>query len=66
MTNIPGAVSILSISNVFLQGRSKMIKMKIPQIRIRKQNRILRSYALFLDINDTVIKIEINVDIELD
>ena len=66
VTNISGAVSILSISNVFLQGRSKMTKMKIPQVRIRKQNRIQIAQAFFLDINDTVIRMESNIDIELD
>ena len=64
--NLSGEVMKLALGNVFLQGRSKMIEIKIPQVRERKQNRILRSKAFFLDINDTVIKMESNIDNELD
>ena len=64
--NLVGEVPTLALGNVFLQGRTKMIEMKIPEVRERKQNRILRSRAFFLDINDTVIKMESNIDLELD
>ena len=40
--------------------------MKIPLVRERKQNRILRSRAFFLDINDTVMKMEEDIDVQLD
>ena len=66
VTNLVGEVPTLALGNVFLQGRTKMIEMKIPEVRERKQNRILRSRAFFLDINDTVIKMESNIDLELD
>ena len=32
----------ISLDNVFKQGRAKMIEMKIPEVRARKQNKILR------------------------
>ena len=43
-----------------------MINMKIPLVRERKQNLTVRSQAFFLDINDTVIKIEHYIDVQLD
>ena len=56
----------ISIGNVFLLGRQKMIEMKIPHVRERKKSRISRSRAFFLDINDTVLKMEDEIDGELD
>ena len=40
-------VDKISLGNVFEQGREKMIKMKIPMVRERKQKRKLRSRAFF-------------------
>ena len=60
------SVPKISLGNVFILGRQKMIEMKIPLVRERKQNRILRSRAFFLDINDTVIKMEEDIDVQLD
>ena len=60
------SVPKISLGNVFILGRQKMIEMKIPLVRERKQNRILRSRAFFLDINDTVIQMEEDIDVQLD
>ena len=60
------SVTKTSLGNVFILGRTKMIEMKIPLVRERKQNRILRSRAFFLDINETVIKMEEDIDVQLD
>ena len=66
----PGSTSSsvpnISSGNVFILGRTKMIEMKIPLVRERKQNRIHRSRAFFLDINDIVIKMEEDIDVQLD
>ena len=60
------SVPKISLGNVFILGRQKMIEMKMPLVRERKQNRKLRSRAFFLDINDTVIQMEEDIDVQLD
>ena len=60
------SVPKISLGNVFLLGRKNLIEMKIPLVRERKQNRSNRSRAFFLDINDTVFKMEDDIEGELD
>ena len=43
-----------------------MIEMKIPEVRLRKQNRILRSRAFFLEVNSSVTNTEDQLEIDLD
>ena len=43
-----------------------MIEMKIPLVREKKKARISRSRAFFLEINDTVLKMEDDIEGELD
>ena len=59
-------VTQISLENVFIQGRKKMIEMKIPEVRLRKQSRILRSRAFFLEVNSTVTETEDKLEVELD
>ena len=54
--SISSSVPKISLGNVFLLGCKKMIEIKIPLVRERKQNRSNRSRSFFLDINETVIK----------
>ena len=56
----------MSLGNVFILGRQKMIEMKIPLVREKKKARISRSRAFFIEINDTVLKMEDDVEGELD
>lgn len=42
-----------------------MIEMKIPEVRARKKNKILRSSAFCLEINSTVTEIEDKLEEEL-
>ena len=60
-----GTVNKISLDNVFKQGRLKMIEMKIPEVRARKQNRKLRSCAFFLEINSSVTETEDKLEKEL-
>ena len=59
-------VTQISLENVFIQGRKKMIEMKIPEVRLRKQSRILRSRAFFLEVNSTITETEEKLEFELD
>ena len=43
-----------------------MIEMRIPIVREKKKARISRSRAFFLEINDTVLKMEDDIEGELD
>ena len=43
-----------------------MIEMKIPLVREKKKARISRSRAFFIEINDTVLKMEDDIEGELD
>ena len=61
-----GTVIQISLENVFTQGRKKMIEMKIPEVRLRKQSRILRSRAFFLEVNSSVTETEDKLEAELD
>jgi hypothetical protein len=56
----------ISLNNVFTQGRAKMIEMKIPEVRLRKQSRILRSRVFFLEVNSSVTNTEDKLETELD
>ena len=42
-----------------------MIEMKIPEVRVRKQSRILRSWVFFLKINSSVTDTEEKLEEEL-
>ena len=61
-----GTVNKISLENVFEKGRLKMIEMKIPEVRARKQNRKQRSWAFFLEINSSVTETEDNLEKELE
>ena len=61
-----GTVTQISLKNVFIEGRNKMIEMRIPEVRLRKQNRILRSRAFFLEVNSSVTETEDKLEMELD
>ena len=58
-------VSKLGCGNIFVLGKEKMIESKIPAVRERKQDRMLRSRAFFLKVNDIVTSAEVSADIEL-
>ena len=60
------SVPKISLGNVFILGREKMIEMRIPIVREKKKARISRSRAFFLEINDTVLKMEDDIEGELD
>ena len=60
------SVPKISLGNVFILGRQKMIEMKIPLVREKKKARISRSRAFFIEINDTVLKMEDDIEGELD
>lgn len=53
------------LGNVFILGRTKIIEMKIQHVREKKQNKI-HKLRNFLDINDIVVKIEVDIDVQLD
>ena len=42
-----GSVSELGLSDIFNRGRQKLVEMKIPAVRERKQSRMLRSEDFF-------------------
>ena len=60
------SVPEISLGNVFLLGRKETIELKIPLVRERKQNRSNRSRSFFLDMNETIIKMENDIESELD
>ena len=60
------SVPEISLGNVFLFGRQKMVKMKIPLVREKKKARINRSGDFFLEINNNVLKKEDDIEGELD
>ena len=60
-----GSVSKLGLSNIFDQGRAKLVEMKVPLVRERKQNRMKRSQAFFLNVHETVSNRENKADVEL-
>ena len=60
-----GSVSELGLSDIFNQGHQKLVEMKIPAVRERKQNRILRSEAFFPKVHEIVTKAEQNANSEL-
>ena len=60
-----GSVSKLGLSNIFDQGRAKLVEMKVPLVRERKQNRMKRSQAFFLNVHETVSNRENEADVEL-
>ena len=47
-------VAALSLGNIFDLGKERMIETKIPAVRERKQDRMLRSKAFFLKVHDIV------------
>ena len=64
--NTSGAtVSALGLGNIFVMGNAKMIESKIPEVRERKQDRMLRSQAFFLKVHDIVTNAEETADSEL-
>ena len=65
-TNNPQTVvNKLGLGNIFHLGHAKMVEMKIPQVRERKQNRMKRSQDFFLSVHEMVMKGEENITIEL-
>ena len=62
---ITAIVNPLGLCNIFECGRSKMVEMKIPEVRERKQNRMKRSEAFFLSVHGMVTKAEQQVSLEL-
>lgn len=65
-SNTSGAtVTELSLGNIFNLGNEKMIEMKIPSVRERKQDRMLRSQAFFLKVHDIVTSAEQSAESEL-
>ena len=58
-------LSALSLDNIFVQRKAKMIESKIPKVRERKQDRMLRSQAFFLKVHDIVTNAEESADLEL-
>ena len=57
-------VTALSLGNIFDLGKDRMIETKIPAVRERKQDRILRSQAFFLKVHDIVTVTEEITDSE--
>ena len=55
-----------SLGNIFVQGREKMVELKIPLMRERRYNGKLQSRAYSLDINTTVSKMYKTIELELD
>lgn len=60
-----GSVNKLGLSNIFNLGHEKLVEMKIPAVRERKQNRMLRSQAFFLKVNEIVTHAEDTANTEL-
>ena len=58
-------VSALGLGNIFVLGNAKMIESKIPEVRERKQDRMLRSRAFFLKVHDIVTNAEETANSEL-
>ena len=58
-------VTGLALGNIFTLGNKKMIKMKIPSVRERKQDRMLRSQAFFLKVHDIVTSAEESAESKL-
>ena len=56
----------LSLKDVFVEGREKMIEMNIPSMRERKKLREQRTSDFFLEIHDTVTRGNDNTIEELD
>ena len=60
-----GSALKISLDNLFAQDREKMIEMKIPEVRLRKQSRVLRSRAFFLETSSSATNVENKLEIEL-
>ena len=60
-----GSVNKLGLSNIFNLGFEKLVEMKIPVVRERKQNRMLRSQAFFLNVHNIVTKAKDTANTEL-
>ena len=58
-------VTKLGLSNIFDQGTAKLVDMKIPLVRERKQNRMKRSQAFFLNVHEIVTNQDEKANIEL-
>ena len=58
-------VTELSLGNIFTLGNEKMIEMKIPSVRERKQDRMLLFQAFFLNVHDIVTSAEKSAESEL-
>ena len=43
-----------------------MVEMKMPEVRLREQNRIQRSRVFFLEVNIILTNIEDQVEVDLD
>ena len=56
----------LSLLNVFEEGRKKTVDLNIPNMRERKKDRLKRTSAFFLDINDIITNRDTSIDAELD